>query len=257
MQTVIIIPARYGSTRFPGKPLAPVAGVPMIERIYRIACAVKGVDGVFVATDDTRIAKAVEAFGGNFLMTDPACRNGTERALAAAKQLPEKPRNVINFQGDAVLTPPWIIQPLVDALNADAEVQMVTPMVRLNAQQMEELRALKAKSPASGTTVTFDRHKNAMYFSKNIIPYARSEGAPIYRHIGMYGYRYETLETYLTLVPGPFENAEQLEQLRALENGIPIRMVEVDYRGRTPASIDSPEDLIYAEQLIAREGELV
>jgi len=106
MQTVIIIPARYGSTRFPGKPLAAVAGVPMIERIYRIASAVKGVDGVFVATDDGRIAKAVTAFGGQFLMTDPACRNGTERALAAASQLPQKPRNVINFQGDAVLTPP-------------------------------------------------------------------------------------------------------------------------------------------------------
>lgn len=257
MQTVIVIPARYGSTRFPGKPLAVVSGVPMIERIYRIASAVKGVDGVFVATDDDRIARAVKDFGGQVLMTDPACRNGTERALAAVQQLPVKPRNIINFQGDAVLTPPWIIQPLVDTLNNDPAVHMVTPMVRLTGQQREELLNLKAKSPASGTTVAFDVNKNALYFSKNIIPYARSEGAPLYRHIGMYGYRYDTLEKYLTLAPGPFESAEQLEQLRALEHGIPIRMVEVDYRGRTPASIDSPEDLVYAEALIAREGELV
>lgn len=257
MKTVIIIPARYNSSRFPGKPLAMVAGQMMIERVWRIARAVKGVDAVFVATDDSRIADAVKGFGGEVVITSADCENGTERALDALKQLPESVENVINFQGDAVLTPPWIIQPLVDELNADESVQMVTPMVKLDDQQFAELKALKEKSPASGTTVTFDKNRNALYFSKNIIPFDRSGKGQVYRHIGMYGYRRQMLEEYATLPMGAFEKAEQLEQLRALENGIPVRVVAVSYQGRTPASIDSPDDLTYAEELIAREGEIL
>lgn len=258
MRTAVIIPARYGSTRFPGKPLAKVAGMMMIERIWRIARQLKGVQGVYVATDDARIADAVRGFGGEVIMTPESCENGTERCFVAATKIKPTPEAVINFQGDAVLTPHWIVQPLVDALNDGKNVQIVTPMVKLGAQQLDELIALKKKSPASGTTVTFDRNMNALYFSKTMIPHLRDgvENPPIYRHIGMYGYRMDTLEHYLKLPMGQFEKVEKLEQLRALEAGIPIRMVQVDYKGRTPASIDSPEDLKYAEELIAREGEL-
>ena len=258
MRTVVIIPARYASTRFPGKPLAPVAGVMMIERVWRIASQLTGIAGVYVATDDDRIAAAVKGFGGQVIMTPADCENGTERVYMAATQLAERPDSVINFQGDAVLTPPWVVQPLVDVLNQDPTVQLATPMMQLDERQYAELVTLKESSPASGTTVTFDSQYNALYFSKNIIPHVRAGGVPeVYRHIGMYGYRLETLAHYLTLPSGRFEQLEKLEQLRALENGIPIRMVPVDYRGRTHGSIDSPADLNYAEEIIAREGELI
>lgn len=260
-QTVIIIPARYGSSRFPGKPLAIVAGVTLLQRVWNIARAVQNVARVIVATDDPRIFSHVEAFGGQAMMTPHSCTNGTERAWAVVSQMTERPDVVINLQGDALLTPPWVVQRVVDEFRSDAAVQLVTPAVRLKLAQVQALEADRACGIAGGTLVTFDSNFDALYFSKSIIPYVRNRSSeidlPIFQHIGLYGYRVPTLERYVNLPTGIFENAEQLEQLRALEHGIPIRIVLVDYRGRTQWSVDNPTDVEAAEKLIQAEGELV
>ena len=259
MSVLAIIPARYGSTRYPGKPLAQIAGKMMIERVWTIAAAASGVDRVVVATDDTRILDAVTAAGGEAVMTDEACRNGTERALDAMKRLNSDAEIIINVQGDAPLIPPWVIGDVAETLRADARLQMATPAVELPPETEERMRADKAKGSASGTTVVFNKAMDAMYFSKNVIPFRRKPGAgmPVFQHIGLYGYRRETLETLVSYEPTPFELTEILEQLRALENGIPIRVVLTDYRGRSAWSVDTPEDAERVADIIMREGELV
>lgn len=259
MNIVAIIPARYASTRFPGKPLAMLNGVSMLQRVWACARAVPGLDDVYIATDDDRIAASACAFGAGVLMTAENIANGTLRVLAAAAQLEKQPTHVINVQGDAVLTPPWVIAALADAQRNQPDVEIFTPATRFSKESLRHFMEQKVLSPASGTTVTFDHNQRALYFSKSVIPYVREsiEAPPVYRHIGMYAYRLDALQRYVKLPEGQFERAEKLEQLRALENGMSIKVVEVDYRGRTHWSIDSPEDLSAAEKLIAREGELL
>ena len=260
METVIIIPARYGSSRFPGKPLVEIKGKSLLQRTWLIATAVKGVDAVYIATDDERLRDHAEGFGARVVMTSSNCRNGTERVYEAVKALKISPQQVINLQGDALLTPPWVLQAMVDELRAHPEVAMVTPAVRLTPRQYDELMVAKQGGKAGGTLVTFDKAGNALYFSKSPIPFIRKDSkveSYVHRHIGLYGYRWATLERLLGLEPGPLEQLEQLEQLRALENGLPIKIVLVDYQGRTHWSVDSPEDAVKAEEIITREGELV
>ncbi|MEQ9556253.1 MAG: 3-deoxy-manno-octulosonate cytidylyltransferase [Rhodospirillales bacterium] len=256
LRTAVIIPARWGSTRFPGKPLAPVAEVAMVQRVWALARAAEGVDSVCIATDDARIAEAAAAFGADAVMTPENCRNGTERAHAAALAMAEAPDVIVNLQGDAVLTPPWVIAAVVDAF-IDPDVRIATPAVALGDAQLAALEAHKKDSPASGTTVVLDNRSNALYFSKAIIPFRRAATVPVHRHVGIYGYRRETLAGLVDLPESALEKTEGLEQLRALENGIPIRVVPVDYAGRTHWSVDSPADLAAAEDLIVREGELL
>jgi 3-deoxy-manno-octulosonate cytidylyltransferase (CMP-KDO synthetase) len=265
MEAVIVIPARYASSRFPGKPLAMILGKSLLQRTWQIAKSVAGVDEVYVATEDERIADHATSFGAKAQITSSSCTNGTERILAALRALKIKPEIVINLQGDAVLTPPNTIETLLKTLKAEREVGFATLATRLNNQQYEELCHQKANGTAGGTLVTFDRSGKALYFSKSIIPFVRnrSNGSagqdlpPVYRHIGLYAYRYEVLERYVSLAATPLETTEGLEQLRALENGISIRVVTVDYGGRTHWSVDSPDDAIVAEQIIKREGELL
>jgi 3-deoxy-manno-octulosonate cytidylyltransferase (CMP-KDO synthetase) len=259
MSALVVIPARYASSRFPGKPLANVGGVPMIRRVWAIARAAEGVSRVVVATDDSRIADAVRGFGGEFVMTPESCRNGTERTHAAVAALGAKDAAVINLQGDAVLTPPWVIAALAQAMAQDASIRIGTLATRMAQDAFAALKRQKEGGQAGGTTVTFDRAGDALYFSKSLIPFVKKPGGelPVYRHIGIYAFRPETLAQYVTLPMGPFEKAEELEQLRALENGIKMRVVQCNYRGRTHWSIDSPADLVEAEAILAREGELL
>lgn len=259
MSVTVIVPARYGSSRFPGKPLASIAGMAMIERVWRLAHRAEGVDAAVVATDDARIFDFVTGLGGTAVMTPESCRNGTERVLAAAEQLPQVPEIVINLQGDAVLTPPWVIGAVAQALLADPDMPLATPATRFDAAGYARFVASKQAGDVGGTTVTFDRNGRALYFSKSIIPFLRSpvEPLPVWRHIGLYGYRMAALRQLCALEPTPLELTEQLEQLRALENGIPMQVVPVDYRGRTHWSVDSPADLAHAEALIAAEGDLL
>ena len=258
MKTVIIIPSRYDSTRFPGKSLSQIAGKTLIQRVWQLACKVQRVDEVYIATDDQRIASYISDIGGKFVMTPEACPTGSDRTWHAVRQLPFKPVNVINLQGDAILTPPWVIQALVDALQQNPSAKIVTPAVRLNEAQYAAFLKSKEETPSSGTTVVFDRNHRALYFSKRVIPYMRNvtAQAAVYRHIGIYGYTYDALAHYATLEQTPLELVEGLEQLRALENGIPIQVVEVDYQRRTHWSIDNPEDVARAEAIMAAEGDL-
>jgi 3-deoxy-manno-octulosonate cytidylyltransferase (CMP-KDO synthetase) len=259
MSVLAVIPARYGSTRFPGKPLFEIAGKTMIERVWRLAAAAPGVDRVVVATDDERIAEATRAFGGEAVMTDPECRNGTERAHDAVQRLAIDPDIVLNLQGDAPLTPPWVIGALAETMRADAGLEMATPAIALSDELEDRLRAAKAKGSASGTTVVFGPDMKALYFSKSVIPFRRKPGTggPVHQHIGLYAYRRDTLARLVALPMSALEEVESLEQLRALENDIPIRIVLTDYRGRETWSVDHPDDVARVEEIIAREGELV
>ncbi len=259
MRAAVVIPARYGSTRFPGKPLASVAGRSLIRRVHELAAAAQGVDHVAVATDDERIAEHVRGFGGHAVMTPSGCRNGTERVHAALGSLPVRPDAVVNLQGDAVLTPPWVIEAVVAEMQRSPEAPIVTPAARLDADSLALLREAKASGEVGGTTVVFNQAGDALYFSKAVLPYVRDArgGAATFRHIGLYGYRTEALERFVSLPPSPLELTEGLEQLRALDHGMRVRVVEVDYRGRRHLAIDSPEDLVRVERLLAEDGELV
>ena len=258
MNSVIVIPARYGSQRFPGKPLELIKGKAMLERTWLIAQRANA-DEVIITTDDDRIEAAAKGFGARVVRTRPECANGTERVFESLQKVGEKPDIVLNFQGDAVLTPPWVLSELLDAMKSDPSVGMATPATRLSMEKFEDIRKQKAAGVVGGTLVVFDVNKNALYFSKTPIPFVRTQidDPPLHRHVGIYAYRFATLEKYLSLPQSGLEKLEGLEQLRALENGIPIKIVVVDYRGRTHWSVDSPEDLVKVEQIIEKEGELI
>ncbi len=260
MNSVIVIPARIGSTRFPRKPLTPIAGRLLIERTFRIAKAVRNNQRVIIATDSDEVRSAAESFGAEVVLTQQECENGTLRTWLVAQNLDPVPNCIINLQGDAVLTPPSVIEAVIESLTNHPDIQIATPATALSWAQYDQFIASKEAGKASGTLVVFDRFLNALYFSKGIIPFVRNRGEnppPIFRHIGLYGYRLKTLNQYSSLSPSPLEQMEGLEQLRALENGIPIRIVPVDYSGRTHWSIDNLSDVVFAEEIIKREGELV
>ena len=213
---------------------------------------------VVVATDDERILAFARGFDAEAIMTSPDCTNGTERVHDAVARAAISEEIVLNLQGDALLTPPWVLEAMIDEMILDRTPDIVTPAVRLDGPALEEFVTQKKETPASGTTVVFDRKRNALYFSKAIIPHMRKAGhAGIHRHIGLYGYRKAALARYVELAPTPLEQTEGLEQLRALENGMPVRVAIVDYKGRTHWSIDAPEDVAVAERIIEREGELL
>lgn len=264
MKTAIIIPARYASTRLPGKPLKKIAGREMLARVIDIALAVKNTDDVFVAVDDDRIYEATKAFGATPIMTDPECPNGTTRCLAAVRALaPEdQPDLIMNLQGDAPLTPPHVIETLIDAMQQNPEWGIGTPAVELTFKQRAAFVDSKKITPHTGTSVVFDPTYKALYFSKSIIPAIRKEGAPdeashTFRHIGLYAYRKEALEKYVSLPESTLEKLEKLEQLRALENNMAIHVIPVDYKGRPHLGVDSPEDVERAEAIIKEFGELL
>ncbi|MBX7136954.1 MAG: 3-deoxy-manno-octulosonate cytidylyltransferase [Oligoflexia bacterium] len=257
MSVIIVIPARYGSSRFPGKPLAVIKGRTLIERVWSICKTVRSVDRVYIATDDQRIEAAAKKFKAEVVLTDPHCANGTERVFDALKRLAIEPQVVVNMQGDAVLTPPGVLEALCAYMLAHPEVQMATPAAELSAEEYSA--ATRNPGRHSATYVTFDNSQNALYFSRALIPKLRDadhEKGSAFRHIGIYAYRPETLRRYLELPEGRLEKIEKLEQLRALENGIPIKVVTVNLAGRTPCSIDRPEDISRAEELISAQGEL-
>lgn len=258
METAIVIPARYGSSRFPGKPQYPVLGVPMLERVWRIARSIEHRAQVVIATEDRRIVDFAESFGAAAVMTSEQCTNGTERTAEALKVAGLRAEIIVNLQGDALLTPPWVLDAMIDEMQNDADAEIVTPAVRLEGRELDDFLELKKSEPASGTSVVFDSRRHALYFSKRVIPFMRHAGqAAIHRHIGLYAFRKESLDRYVSLPPTPLEKAEGLEQLRALENGMKIRVAVVDYRGRSHGSVDSPADVAFVERIIAREGELV
>lgn len=265
MKTAIIIPARYGSTRFPGKPLARLMGRSILQIVYQNALnASSEKENVYVATDDGRIEAHCAQANMRCVMTSSACETGTDRVLEALGYLKETPDNVINLQGDAPFTPPDFIRAIIDGLEQNEEADIVTPVEQLSWDALDKLRIQKTTTPFSGTTAILGARNKALWFSKQIIPAIRKEKelrekntlSPVCRHIGLYGYKREALQKFGTLAPSRYEELEGLEQLRAIEAGINIHCVVVDYKGRPALSgIDSPEDLERAEQLLERYAE--
>jgi len=256
---LLVIPARAGSTRFPNKPLAEISRLSMIERVWKIGRLAKKISRVVIATDSPELCRYVESFGAEALLTSDRCRTGTDRVGEVLEQIEESYQTVVNLQGDAVLTPPWVIDRLVTEMEADTSVCLATPCVRLDSKSAGELMGRKRSGSTSGTLVVFDKRSNALYFSKAFIPNYReglNANSKAYLHVGLYAYRPDILLRLIALEETELERAEKLEQLRALEYGIPIRVVEVDLRGRTLASVDYPEDVERVEAIISREGEL-
>ncbi len=243
MRVVGIIPSRYASTRFPGKPLAMIKGKTMIRRVCEQAWKSK-LDDVVVATDDVRIADEVMSFGGRYVMTDPNHRSGTDRCCEALDILGNQYDAVVNIQGDEPFIDPRQIDLLVDLISQE-EVQLASLARRIDDE--EELF-----SPNT-VKVVMDKDGKALYFSRNPIPFMRNvdkgqwlANGVFYQHIGIYAYKAETLRQVAAMSPTTLELSESLEQLRWLENGLSIRMAVTD---AVNVSIDTPEDLAKAEQL--------
>ncbi len=240
-KTVIAIPARYASTRFPGKPLALLAGKPMIQHVYEKAAASKA-DAVLVATDDERIARTVAGFGGKAVMTRADHPSGSDRICEAVSGFDCD--IVINVQGDEPLIPTAVIDELIDIMRQRPELEMATVVVPATPE--------KLNSPNS-PKVVFGVDRMAIYFSRAVIPYRRdgNEPADYYLHWGIYAYRRKTLERFVSLPPGRLEMCEKLEQLRALENGIGIY---VHISNLESIGVDTPEDLAEAEKRLQRKS---
>ncbi len=231
------IPARYASVRLPGKPLLLLAGRPMIEHVYRRAERADGLERVVVLTDDERIAAAVAAFGGECEMTPADCASGTDRIAHAARRW--RAAAVLNIQGDEPLIDPAVLGELARHLREHPE----DPMATLAAPAGDAVR-----DDPDAVKVVVDRRGYALYFSRAQVPYPRRPGAaPVLLHVGVYGYRREALLELAGHRPTPLERCESLEQLRALENGMRIRVLEV---APSEPGVDTPEDLARVETLL-------
>ncbi|MBP9674095.1 MAG: 3-deoxy-manno-octulosonate cytidylyltransferase [Bacteriovoracaceae bacterium] len=263
--SVIIIPARYESSRFPGKPLVSILGKTMLERVWRIAQ--KAIENdtqkkIYIATEDERIVKAAENFKAMAILTSSQCQNGTERVYEVVKNLKLQPDIIINLQGDAVLTPPHFITELISAMEKNPTWEMATLGTAFNSEKWQAYVQRKKEGNNTGTLVLCDQKGKALYFSKGIIPHIRENKTgenfvpPVMKHIGIYAYRFSMLKKYLELSPTPLEQVEKLEQLRVLEHGYPIHVVKVDDGGRTLWSVDNPQDIQIVEDLLKKEGEL-
>ncbi|HWI75527.1 MAG TPA: manno-octulosonate cytidylyltransferase [Sphingomicrobium sp.] len=262
MNTVILIPARYASTRYPGKPLVGLKGAsgiskPLIHRSVEAARRVSGVSGVYVVTDDERIAESCREAQVGVLMTSPECRNGTERCAEALTQLHD-PDLVINFQGDALLTPSYFVEALVDRMKrGDADV--ATPAMRLKSSEVRILQAEEAAGRVGGTTVVTDNAGRALYFSKRLIPHLPERAlsgdmSPVRLHVGVYAYRPAALKAYVETAPAELEQLEGLEQLRFLVAGIPVAIVDVEPPEFALRELNNPEDVGPIEEALARAG---
>jgi 3-deoxy-manno-octulosonate cytidylyltransferase (CMP-KDO synthetase) len=251
---VAIIPARFASTRLPGKPLSEIHGKTMIERVYERASSAREVGRVVVATDDERIASAVRAFGGEAAMTSPAHASGTDRIAEAVRTI--EADVVVNVQGDEPMLDPAAIDAAARALLDDPTLPMATPSLPL--RRLDEMLA------PSVVKVVVDARGDALYFSRSPIPHVRlgassdpraaAEAAVAAglarKHVGLYAYRREALLLFASLPPSPLEQAEGLEQLRALHHGMRIRVVPLE--GEGGVAVDTPEDLERVRELLAR-----
>ena len=236
MKAVIVIPARWASTRFPGKPLAPIAGVSLIQRVYERAVQSSLASATYVATDDSRIASHVSSFGGHVLQPEGDFQSGTDRIAAAVRSLPSYDA-VINVQGDEPLIDPAVIDQLISALSLSEMATLGSPL--LTDEEFTARDVVKVVTDLTG---------HALYFSR--APLGSRDTA--LRHIGIYGYRAATLQRFTALPPAPLERAESLEQLRALQNGIRIRVLQTP---KPHLGVDRPEDVGRVEEELRRMAE--
>ena len=242
MRTLCVIPARYASTRLLGKPLADICGKPMICRVLERASRAQKPEKVIVATDDERIYDVVRAEGGEAILTRADHPTGTDRLAEVAEAYPEVDL-IVNVQGDEPLIEPSVIDDLIAPFEMDENLPMATVMVRME-DAAEQLNPNNVK-------VIVDKLGYALYFSRSLVPYPRAAAGPVYKHIGIYAYRRDFLLRYARLEPTPLERAESLEQLRALENGYGIRVLETDCRF---VGVDTPEDLALVNKIYREQG---
>jgi 3-deoxy-manno-octulosonate cytidylyltransferase (CMP-KDO synthetase) len=257
----IIIPARYQSSRYPGKPLAMLRGAtgiakPLVQRSWECATGIIDADNVWIATDDDRIAAVVRDFGGRAIMTSPDCANGTERCADAVRQMSRLPEIVVNLQGDAPLTPAFVVTALIDALAAAPDIMMMTPAVRCSSSTYRHLVQDQAEGRVGGTTLVFGRNRHALYFSKRVIPHLPPAAAaqpfpPIHLHLGVYAYRPAALERYVAMEPSELELLEGLEQLRFIDGGIPVGVVPFDPIAWDAIELNNPSDVAPIEAILA------
>lgn len=264
MSVLVVIPARYASTRYPGKPLVELTGATgekrsLIKRSWDAALSVTGVDRVVVATDDNRIKDHAEAFGAEVVMTSEDCQNGTERCAEAFNTLGGGFEVVVNLQGDAPLTPAWFVEDLVTGLVADPVAEVATPVLKTEGRALRGFLEDRRAGRVGGTTAVFGANQNALYFSKEVIPYTGKDypddaDTPVFHHVGVYAYRPSALAAYPRWAAGPLEQLEGLEQLRFLERGAHVLCVEVDARGRQFWELNNPEDVPRIESMLAEMG---
>ena len=247
LKVIAFIPARYGSTRFPGKPLALIAGTPMIQHVYEQVCEAKKVHEVFVATDDMRIAEAVANFGGKFVMTQPSLKSGTDRCAAAARK--KKADIVVNVQGDEPIISPNTIDAAISALLKSRESLLSTAAVPIHDHDM--------LFSENAVKVVTDKKGNALYFTRNVMPFLRGVHQKDYidhyqflKHLGIYVYKNSFIQKLTKLKETPLETAEKLEQLRVLENGYKIKVAIVQ---EDTISVDVPSDIIAVENFLSNQ----
>lgn len=257
----IIIPARFASSRYPGKPLARLKGAGGVERTlvewsWRAARNVPDAGRVLVATDDRRIVEEVERFGGTAIMTPVECANGTERCAAALEQLGEVPDIVVNFQGDAPLTPPQIVAAVIERMRDEPALSVATPAIACGGESYRRLVEDHAAGRVGGTTVVFDRFRRALYFSKSLIPHSPSADPvaanPVHLHLGLYAYRPDALAAYVASPPSALEMAEGLEQLRFLDMGIGVGIVVCEPPEGLMIELNNPTDAEFIEGELQR-----
>ncbi|XEC95263.1 3-deoxy-manno-octulosonate cytidylyltransferase [Paenibacillus tarimensis] len=231
LKTIAIIPARYASTRFPGKPLVDIQGISMIERVYRNVEKARNIDEVWVATDDGRIEDKVLSFGGKCIMTSTTHQTGSDRIAEAIEKL--RADVVVNVQGDEPLIEGDVLEQLVEPFVNDQQLKMSTLKTKIvDSEEVQDPNVVKVITDETG---------KAIYFSRSPIPYNRDNRTITYfKHIGVYAYRYDFLSEYVKMKQTPLEIAESLEQLRVIENGIQIQVVETDHKF---ISVDTPSDL--------------
>ena len=262
MKTTILIPARYQSSRYPGKPLVELRGAggttkPLIQRSVEAAQRIGGVSQVAVVTDDGRIADVCQRFDAEVIMTSPECRNGTERCAEALRQL-DAPDLVVNFQGDALLTPPHFVEALIERMRRD-DIDVATPAMRLRSGEVRALQQEEAQGRVGGTTVVTDTIGRALYFSKRLIPHLpkgalENDMSPVRLHVGVYAYRPAALAAYAETPPAELEELEGLEQLRFLVAGIPVGVVDVQPPPFALRELNNPEDVAPIEEALASAG---
>ncbi len=244
MKVLCVIPARYASTRLPGKPLALIAGKPMIQRVYQQAAKARLPQAVLVATDSPLVVEAVQAFGGQVMLTREDHPTGTDRLAEVAQAYPEVDV-IINVQGDEPMIDPQIIDRLAQAFLDEPGLLMATMKVPMREEDYQDPACVK---------VVCDQQGYALYFSRSLVPYPRNKPADyvVYKHVGIYAYQRDFLLRYASLAPTPLERAESLEQLRALENGYRIKVLAGDFQG---IGVDTPEDLARVNALLAGQEE--
>ena len=242
VRTLAVIPARYGAQRFPGKPLALIAGKSLVQRVYEQAAKAKRIDKVVVATEDTRILEAVEKFGGDAMLTSPECATGTDRVAEVARAFDSE--LVLNIQGDEPLMRPEMIDQLIEGMQADPACVMGTL-----ARKIESASVLANPNVVK---VVVGANSNALYFSRSQVPHVRDatdqfRGATFYKHLGIYAFRRDFLLKFVQLSASPLETAEKLEQLRALENGYAVKVLITPHDS---IGVDRPEDIKLVEEIL-------